>query len=86
MELFSVNGLFQTDICLCQWSNKIGQIFWHGLAGIYYTTSAWTKGMSVDDSMRYCLPHHVTTLQKVYGTFLLLPTTYDQMETKPGFS
>ena len=47
--------------------------------------SAWTERMSTYDPMWYFVPYHVTTLQKLYGPIPVLPTTSDQMETKPVF-
>ena len=51
MVFVSVDGLSLTVICPCQWTNKTGQICWHGCAAIYCIMSAWIRRMSNDDPM-----------------------------------
>ena len=77
MKIFSDDGLSHTVICPCQWTNKTGQICYHGLAAVYCTMFVWTKRKSTDDTMWYSLPYHVTTHQKMYELILVLPTTND---------
>ena len=77
MALVRVDGLSHTVICPCKWTQETGWICYHGLAAIYCTTPTWTKPISTDDPMWYSFPHHVTTLQKMYGPVPVLFMTSD---------